>query len=226
MKVLVIEDNEDVAFAVKERLKSRGNMVDHSPDGNEGYELARTGDYDCVLLDISLPGKDGFSVMSKLRKENIEVPILVLSARGELHDKIDMLDLGADDYMVKPFALDEVEARLRAISRRQTGQVDSVLEVGGLQIDQSSRSVLLNGKALDLGRRELQLLEYLMQNKGKTQNKESLVSKLFGFDEAGSPNAIELLVSRLRRKLVGANVQILTRRGVGYRLVDLDDNGS
>lgn len=225
MKVLVIEDSEDVAFAIQERLRARGNQVEHSADGNEGYELARSGDYDCVLLDINLPGADGFSVMSRLRAEKIEVPILVLSARDQLHEKIDMLDLGADDYMVKPFALDEVEARLRAISRRKVGQVNSVLSLGGLEMDQSSRSLTLNGETLDLGRREMQLLEYLMQSPGKTLNKEFLVSKLFGFDDTGSSNAVELLVSRLRKKLRGAQVSIQTQRGVGYRLVDLDDHG-
>ncbi|SDR16655.1 response regulator transcription factor [Pseudovibrio sp. Tun.PSC04-5.I4] len=226
MKVLVIEDCDDVAFAIKERLKSRGNMVDHCANGNDGYELARVGDYDCVLLDINLPGADGFSIMSKLRAENIDTPILVLTARGELHDKIDMLDMGADDYMVKPFSLDEVEARLRAIFRRQTGQVNSILQVGNLQMDQSGRMVLLDGDLLDLGRREMQLLEYLMQNKGRTLNKESLVSKLFGFDEAGSLNAVELLVSRLRKKLTNAQVQIVTQRGVGYQLIELVEYGA
>ncbi len=223
MKVLVIEDSDDVAFAIEGRLKSRGNMVDHCADGNEGYELARHGDYDCILLDINLPGANGFTVMSKLRAEKIDTPILVLTARGELHDKIDMLDLGADDYMVKPFALDEVEARLRAIFRRQTGQVSSFLQVGNLQMDQSGRMVLLDGELLELGKREMQLLEYLMQNKGKPLNKEALVSKLFGYDDAGSLNAIELLISRLRKKLCNAQVQIITQRGVGYQLVELDE---
>ena len=226
MKVLIIEDCEDVAFAIGERLKARGNRVEHSNNGSVGYELARSGDYDCLVLDINLPDQDGFQILAKLRASDNHTPILVLTARDDLGDKVDMLDLGADDYMVKPFALDELEARLRAISRRRSGKSTSILEVGSLRLDQSQRAISIAGQPIDFGSREVQLLEYLMQQQGKTVLKETLVSKLFGYDDAGSPNAVELLVSRLRKKLIGAGLEILTQRGVGYQLRAVDPNVS
>ncbi len=133
-----------------------------------------------------------------------------------------MLDLGADDYMVKPFALEELEARLRAIARRNEGRASPALSVGDLKLDQTARSISCDGKPLDLGGREVQLLEYLMQKPDQTVSKEQLVAKLFGYDETGSPNAVELLVSRLRRKLEKSTVKIVTQRGVGYQLQTSD----
>ncbi|WP_373237565.1 response regulator transcription factor [Cohaesibacter celericrescens] len=218
MKVLVIEDSEDVAFAICERLKSRGNRTEHCANGADGADLVKCGDYDCVVLDINLPGASGFEVLASLRKDKIDTPILILTARDQIGDKVNMLDLGADDYMVKPFALEELEARLRAISRRKEGRSNPVLTVGDLSLDLSARSVSLRGEPMDLGHREVQLLEYLMKKPGHTISKEQLVTKLFGFDDTGSPNAVELLISRLRKKLENSKLEILTQRGVGYQL--------
>ncbi len=218
MNVLIVEDNEDVAFAIEKRLRSRGHRTELCTDGEDGYALAVTGDFDCVVLDINLPGQDGFQVLARLRGADIDTPTLILTARDDLGDKVDMLDLGADDYMVKPFALDELEARLRAISRRQNGQSRPILQAGRLRLDQAQRAVSIGGEPTDLGQRETQLLEYLLKEQGSTIRKETLVSKLFGYDEDGSPNAVELLISRLRRKLADAGVEILTQRGVGYQL--------
>jgi two-component system response regulator TctD len=218
LKILVIEDNEDVAFAICERMRSRGYHIEHSNNGSEGTELGLHSDYDCIVLDINLPGVDGFEVLSSLRTAKVTTPVLVLTARDQLGDKVDMLDLGADDYMVKPFALDELEARLRAISRRQSGGVSAVLQVGALFLDQAGRAVSFNDEPIDMGPREVQLLEYLMQHSGTTVLKETLVSKLFGYGDVGSPNAVELLISRVRKKLSNTQVQIHTQRGVGYQL--------
>ncbi len=218
MNVLIVEDSADVAFAIDQRLRARGHRTQLCADGDDGYALASSGDFDCVVLDINLPGQDGFQVLAGLRALDVATPILILTARDDMGDKIDMLDLGADDYMVKPFSLDELEARLRAISRRHSGQSRSVLRAGRLRLDQVQRAVSIDGAPIDLGQREAQLLEYLLLEQGNTLRKETLVSKLFGYDEAGSPNAVELLVSRLRRKLAGAGVEIHTQRGVGYQL--------
>jgi two-component system, OmpR family, response regulator TctD len=218
MKVLVIEDNEDVAFAICKRLKLRGNRTEHCANGTKGTELALYGNYDCIVLDINLPGANGFEVLSSLRSAKIDTPVLILTARDQLDDKVDMLDFGADDYMVKPFALDELEARLRAISRRPGIRVSSIIEIGDLRLNLAQHSVSLNGDPLDMGIREVQVLEYLMQKPGETVGKDWLVSKLFGYDDTGSPNAVELLISRLRKKLSDSKLEILTQRGVGYQL--------
>lgn len=218
MKVLVVEDSEDVAFAICERLKSRGNQPEHCARGDEAIEIIKLGDYDAVVLDVNLPGANGFEILAALREEKIDTPVVVLTARDRIGDKVNMLDLGADDYMVKPFALEELEARLRAIARRNEGRASPHIVVGDLTLDMSARSISLEGKPLDLGHREVQLLEYLMQKPDQTVSKEQLVAKLFGYDEAGSPNAVELLVSRLRKKLEKSALKIVTQRGVGYQL--------
>lgn len=222
MKVLVVEDAEDVAFAICERLKARGNRTEHCARGDEAIDMIKLGDYDAVILDVNLPGANGFEILASLRAENIDTPIVVLTARDHIGDKVNMLDLGADDYMVKPFALEELEARLRAIARRNEGRASPALSVGDLKLDQTARSISCDGKPLDLGGREVQLLEYLMQKPDQTVSKEQLVAKLFGYDETGSPNAVELLVSRLRRKLEKSTVKIVTQRGVGYQLQTSD----
>ena len=222
MKILVVEDAEDVAFAICERLKTRGNRPEHCARGDEAVDMIKLGDYDAVILDVNLPGASGFEILASLRAENIDTPIVVLTARDHIGDKVNMLDLGADDYMVKPFALEELEARLRAIARRNEGRASPALCVGDLILDQSARSISCDGKPLDLGGREAQLLEYLMQKPDQTIPKEQLVAKLFGYDETGSPNAVELLVSRLRKKLEKSSVKIVTQRGVGYQLQTSD----
>ena len=168
------------------------------------------------MLDINLPGKDGFSVIRELRAAGLEAPVLVMTARAEIEDKIDMLDLGADDYLVKPFDLRELEARLRALMRRPAGQTSSTTQYGNLSLDLAGRSVTLSGAPLELGRREFRLLEILVGRIGQTVAKERLMNQLFDLDD-GSLNALELLISRLRKKLAGASIDIVTVRGVGYQ---------
>lgn len=172
--------------------------------------------WDALVLDINLPGKDGFSVIRELRAAGLEAPVLVMTARSEIEDKIDMLDLGADDYLVKPFDLRELEARLRALLRRPAGQTSSVTAYGNLSLDLANRHVTLAGAPLELGRREFRLLEILLGKLGQTVAKERLMNQLFDLDD-GSLNALELLISRLRKKLAGASIDIVTVRGVGYQ---------
>ncbi len=169
-----------------------------------------------VVLYITLPGKDGYAVLREWRAAGLEAPVLVMTARAEIEDKVDMLDLGADDYLVKPFDLRELEARLRALMRRPTGQTSSVVVLGDLSLDMSGRTVTINGQLLELGRREFRLLEILLTRQGQTVAKERLMAQLFDAEDI-SLNALELLISRLRKKLSTACIEIVTVRGVGYQ---------
>ncbi|AXV18421.1 DNA-binding response regulator (plasmid) [Neorhizobium sp. SOG26] len=218
MRVLVIEDSVDIAEAVEAKLTRAGHHVVLAQDGISGEELAIHGEFDVVVLDINLPGRSGFDVMAHMRQQNSPTPVLVITARNQLDDKISLLDLGADDYIVKPFDLGELEARLRAVTRRHQGLAKSLIRVGGLEVDLSSRSARVDGRPLELGRREFEVLETLASHAGITVSKERLYLKLFGHDDAGTPNAVELLVSRVRRKLDEVDVEIVTHRGVGYML--------
>lgn len=218
MRILVIEDSADVGFAICERLRKSGHTVEHCLDGIDGEDFALHGVFDVVILDINLPGKDGFEVLGSIRKVQRTLPVLVLTARNQVGDKVDLLDLGADDYMVKPFSMEELEARLRAVSRRHLGAVRSTIDVGSLSLDTTNRSVSLSGEMLDLGQREYELLSLLIAQFDTAVRKGYLVAKLFGHDDVGSPNAIELLISRLRKKLDGSGFEIATIRGVGYAL--------
>ncbi len=217
--MLIIEDSVDLGFAISERLKSSGYCVEHCLNGEEGEEFARNGAFDVLVLDINLPGRSGFEVLKNLRRSGNSMPILILTARSQIDDKINLLDHGADDHMVKPFSLDELEARIRAVARRQMGATQSRIEVGSVNLDLKSRSVMVCGQPLNLGRREYALLEALISQFGSTVQKDALVYKLFGHDDLGSPNAIELLVSRLRRKLSHSGLEIVTQRGIGYALL-------
>ncbi|MBD8065936.1 response regulator transcription factor [Devosia sp. PTR5] len=220
MRVLLIEDTLDIADAIATKLTREGQTVTHVVSGTQGEDYALAGSHDLVILDINLPGQDGFAVLRALRSSGASVPVLIITARNQVADKVSLLDLGADDYIVKPFDLGELAARARALMRRRIGAATSLLKVGQLSIDLSRRAASLEGKPLELGRREFDLIQALAAGQGKPLNKEHMITALFGFDDVGSLNAIELLVSRLRRKLEGSNVEIVTQRGVGYLLRD------
>lgn len=218
MRILLVEDNEDLGEAIEKRLRSAGHAVEWVRDGAHVVSTAEADQFDAVALDLMLPNRDGIGLIAELRKRRFNAPILVITARSEIDDKVSLLDLGADDYLVKPFDLRELEARLRALLRRTGGQASSTIEVGNLAVDLAGLNVSVNGKALELGRREFRLLEILVSHVGKVVPKERLMNQLFNFDEAVSINALELHISRLRKKLDGANVEIGTVRGVGYLL--------
>jgi two-component system response regulator TctD len=218
MRILLVEDTPDIAFAIAMRLEKEGYAVTVAEDGVEGERLAVGGTFDLIILDINLPRRDGFEVLRSLRLNGVPSPVVVATARNGIADKVDLLDLGADDYLVKPFDLRELVARVRAVARRHLGAAQPVLRLGSLTIDLSARAALLDGKPLDLGRREFDVLEVLATRAGSTVNKEQLVLKLFGYDDSGTPNAVELLVSRVRRKLEHSDLEIVTHRGVGYML--------
>ncbi len=218
MRILVIEDSVDIAEAIESKLTRAGHRVTLAHDGILGEELALHGEFDVVVLDINLPGQSGFGVLAHIRARNSPTPVLVITARNQLDDKISLLDLGADDYIVKPFDLGELEARLRAVTRRHQGLANSLIRIGLLEIDMSARAARADGRPLELGRREFEVLETLASHAGHTVSKDRLYVKLFGHDDIGTPNAVELLVSRVRRKLETVDVEIVTHRGAGYML--------
>lgn len=218
MRILLVEDTPDIAFAIAMRLEKEGYAVTTAEDGVEGERLAVGGTFDLIILDINLPRRDGFAVLRALRENGVPSPVIVVTARNGIADKVDLLDLGADDYLVKPFDLRELVARVRAVARRHLGAAQPMLRLGAVVIDLSARAALSDGKPLDLGRREFDVLEVLATRAGTTVNKEQLVLRLFGYDDSGTPNAVELLVSRVRKKLEHSGLEIVTHRGVGYML--------
>jgi two-component system response regulator TctD len=187
-------------------------------DGSDVVEAAQSGPFDAVILDLMLPNRDGIGLIAEMRLRKFDAPILVITARSEIDDKVSLLDLGADDYLVKPFDLRELEARLRALIRRTGGQTSSVVGIGNLELNIAGLNATIGGKTLDLGRREFRLLEILVTHAGKVVAKDRLMNQLFNFDESVSINALELHISRLRRKLEPSDVEIGTIRGVGYMM--------
>jgi len=222
MRILLVEDSEDLGEAIEKRLRGAGHSVEWVRDGAEVAAAAQAEPFDAVALDLTLPNRDGIVLLAELRREKFNAPILVITARSEIDDKVSLLDLGADDYLVKPFDLRELEARLRALIRRTGGQTTSTIAAGNIEVDLAGLNVVVGGRPLDLGRREFRLLEILVTNVNKVVPKERLMNQLFNFDEAVSINALELHISRLRRKLEGADIEIGTVRGVGYIVRDPD----
>lgn len=216
MRVLLVEDNCDLGEAIEKRLTTAGHSVEWVRDGADVIAMASGQDWDAVALDLGLPNRDGITLLAELRQSGFSAPILVMTARSEIDDRVGLLDLGADDYLVKPFDLRELEARLRVLMRRSGGNASSLLKAGNLEVDLAGLVVRVAGNPVDLGRREFRLLESLMTNLNKVVHKDRLMTQLFGFEEDVSVNALELLVSRLRKKLEGANGEIRTVRGVGY----------
>ena len=216
MRILLVEDNPDLGDAVESKLRVAGHSVQWVRDGEQAVRWGLAERWDALVLDITLPLKDGFAVIRELRAAGFETPVIVMTARAEIEDKIDMLDHGADDYLVKPFDLRELEARLRALMRRPAGQTTSLTHYGDLAVDVASRTATVRGTPLELGRREFRLLEIMLARMGQTVVKERLMAQLFDVEDV-SLNALELLISRLRKKLTGSTVDIVTVRGVGYQ---------
>jgi two-component system response regulator TctD len=216
LRILLIEDAEDLGDAIVARLRASGYAVEWIRDGAEVGDRPKEEAFDAIVLDVMLPGRDGFSILSDLRRLGLDTPVLVITARSEVDDKIGLLDLGADDYLVKPFDLREFEARLRAVMRRPAGMTASVIEIGALSLDVASRTLRVEGRPVECGRREFRLLEALVGRLGQVVQKERLMGQVFSLDEDVSVNALELHVSRLRRKLQDSGVEIVTVRGIGY----------
>jgi two-component system response regulator TctD len=218
VRILVVEDDAILARGLAASLRLAGFAVDHEADGTEAAAIAVAEPYALVILDLGLPGLSGFEVLRRIRAGGSEVPVLILTARDAVPDRVKGLDLGADDYLHKPFEPAELEARVRALVRRGLGQRNPVIACGTLTLDRSSGAVHVAGRPIALRRRELAVLECLMTRAGKVVPKEKLAGEVFGFDEPVAPNAIELYIARLRKKLEPEGPQIRTIRGLGYMI--------
>jgi len=221
MRLLVVEDDPDLNRQLVAALAEAGYVVDSAKDGEEGHFLGDTEPYDAVILDLGLPEMDGVTVLEKWRRDGRTMPVLILTARDRWSDKVAGFDAGADDYVAKPFFMEEVLARLRALLRRATGHATSELECGPVRVDTRSSRVTVNGRAIKLTSLEYRLLAYLMHHQGRVISRTELVEHLYDQDFDRDSNTIEVFVGRLRRKL-GKDV-IETVRGLGYRLAAPED---
>lgn len=224
MRILLVEDTHDVGEAIIRRFETIGHTVDWETDGAAASEILDFTQFGLVILDVMLPGLDGFQILRRLRQMNNPVPVLMLTARSEIDDRVSALDLGADDYLVKPFDFRELEARARVLMRRRSGgEATNAIVCGDIVLDRANRSVRVGKREVQLKRREITLLEILAAKPGRVFGKDELLDQLFGFEEAAGENAIELYVGRLRKKLEGAKAHIVTVRGIGYKLVSDED---
>lgn len=221
MRALVVEDDRDLARQITGALTENGYAVDTAYDGEEGHFLGDTEPYDIVVLDIGLPVMDGIEVLEQWRAAELSMPVLVLTARDRWREKIAGLDAGADDYVTKPFQMEEVLARIRALVRRSTGNASPVLSVGPVSLDPSASQVTVEEKQVKLTAHEYKLLAYMMHHKGKVLSRTELIEHIYAQDFDKDSNTIEVFVGRLRKKL-GVDV-IQTIRGLGYKMSDGDE---
>ena len=218
MRILVVEDEQNLNDVLVKQLKKQGYSVDSCTDGLDADEYVRMSDYDCVLLDVNLPGKSGFEILRDMREESNDSPVLMLTARDSVEDKVKGLDEGADDYLTKPFSFDELMARIRMLTRKKSGNKTNVLEIADLKLDQNSKRVERAGKTIDLSAKEYGLLEYLLLNKGAVLSRDNIEEHLWSYDYEGASNMIDVYIRYLRKKIdepFGMKL-IKTVRGQGY----------
>jgi DNA-binding response OmpR family regulator len=222
MRILIIEDEHKIANSIKRGLEQENFAVDVSYDGIQGYDFATSEEHDVIILDLMLPGMDGVTICKKLREEGNHTPIIMLTAKGSLDNKVEGLNAGADDYLVKPFAFEELLARVRALSRRPQVKLDSKLKVGDLELDSISFVVTRADKNIVLSRKEFALLEFLLRNAGKIINKDSIIAHVWDYDADVLPNTVEVYIGYLRKKIDLAfpkSKQLIhTVRGFGYKI--------
>ena len=226
MRILIAEDDAVLADGLSRSLKTGGYAVDVVASGDAADTALAAQSFDLLILDVGLPKLSGLEVLRRLRSRNSTVPVLILTAADSVEQRVKGLDLGADDYMAKPFALSELEARARALTRRAAGSAQTVLRHGPLTLDQVGHVATINDQVLDLSARELGLLEILLQRPGRLVSKEQLVDRLCSWGEEVSNNAIEVYVHRLRRKIEAGGVRIVTVRGLGYYLERFTDSSA
>jgi len=220
MRILVVEDDPGIAGQLVRALEDGGYTVDQASDGEEGYFLGDTEPYDAVVLDLGLPVLDGITVLERWRSDGKTMPVLILTARDRWREKVAGFDAGADDYVAKPFQMEELLARLRALIRRSAGLASAVIECGPLAIDTRSARVSLNGEQVKLTAHEYKLIVYLAHERGRVVSRTELTEHIYDQDFDRDSNTIEVFVGRLRRKL--GNDVIVTERGLGYRLIDAE----
>jgi len=218
MKFLLVEDNIELASALLQRLRFDGHVIDHAEKIQDAIAFSEVGEYDLILLDIMLPDGDGRDFLKKHRAAQNDTPIIILTARSQVSDRISMLDLGADDYVTKPFDHAELEARCRAVLRRRSGAAQTVSRLGDVAFDPVAGLLTVAGDSVKLRNRELRLLELFMNAPGQLFSKQKLVDRLFSYDDDVSDNAIEVYVGRLRKHLERSSLHIRTARGLGYSL--------
>lgn len=222
MRLLFVEDETRMAQALCELLRLEGYEVDWESSGTDGFDAAMSGIYDALILDIMLPEMDGYEITKQLRANGIATPILMLTAKSELDDKVQGLDCGADDYLTKPFMTKELLARLRALCRRSSGANDGVLRYGDIELDTGTLTLSCqsSGQAVRLGEKEFHILEYMIANRGRILTREQLALKIWGYDSEAEYNNVEVYMSFTRKKLsyIGAKTEIKAVRGIGYEL--------
>jgi len=214
MRILLVEDDPKVTEGVTSALESSGYVVDHVADGETAWFKGDTESYSAVVLDLGLPGMDGLSVLKRWREEGRDFPVLILTARGGWNERVEGIDAGADDYLPKPFRVEELLARLRAILRRSTGTASPVITIGSLSLDTRQMRVTVDDEPVHLSPQEYRLVSYLLQHAGRVVSQLELTEQLYAQDFERESNAVEVMVGRVRRKL--GNNLIQTRRGFGY----------
>lgn len=225
MRLLLVEDDVMLASGVKLGLSDAGYAVDWVGSAERAEEVLQSESFDAAIIDIGLPKIDGLELTRRLRTRGLGMPVLILTARDALHDRVQGLDLGADDYMVKPFELPELLARLRALLRRSQAATSAVLSFGAFELDSANRQARASGQLIELGPREWTVMEYLMIHAPKPASKDKLLAALTGWDKEITPNAIEVYISRLRGKLEPHGIALRSIRGFGYRLELAGDAG-
>ena len=219
MNILFVEDEAKIANFVRAGLKEQGFVVDYCDNGDDGYLRALDNEYDAIVLDIMVPGKDGLSILKQLRQKGRNAPVILLTARNELDDRLQGLNLGADDYIAKPFFVEELAARIHAVVRRSVGDRLSLLSVGSLKLDLLAREVTCNQQAIELTSREFNLLEYLMRSPGRVFTRTQILEHVWGYDFNPNTNVVDVCIQRLRKKIdpIDETGWIESIRGVGYR---------
>ncbi|SIS80561.1 response regulator transcription factor [Neptunomonas antarctica] len=224
MNILLVEDEQKIADFICEGLRAKDFSVTHCADGNQGYEMASNNTFDVIILDIMLPGRDGLDILRSLRQAGIDTPIILLTARNELGDRVQGLEMGADDYLAKPFYVEELNARIQALLRRRGGTLQHVIEVGSLQLDCISRSLNCHGQSVELTSREFSLLEHLMRSPNQVLTRGQLLEHVWGYDFDPCTNVVDVCIKRIRRKInslesTGKILGVIESvRGTGYRL--------
>ncbi len=219
MNVLFVEDEAKIANFVRAGLKEQGFVVDYCDNGDDGYLRALDNEYDAIVLDIMMPGKDGLSILKLLRRQGRNAPVILLTARNELDDRLQGLNLGADDYIAKPFFVEELAARIHAVVRRSVSERQNLLCVGPIKLDRITREVTCDRQAIELTSREFNLLEYLMRSPGRVFTRTQILEHVWGYDFNPNTNVVDVCIQRIRKKIdpLDEAVWIESIRGVGYR---------
>ena len=224
MNIVIVEDHEELSVLIANQLRQNGIKSEMALTGAQALDIIDSEIHDLIILDRGLPDMDGIELLETLREDNIKIPVLILTAKDELGDKVMGLNKGADDYLVKPFEMDELIARIHALHRRPADAVNTVLKTGNIEFSPSENMVKVAGKSTELTLKEKDTLERLMRLPGRVVSKDSLQTVLYGYGDEGSQNSVEVIIHRLRKKLekAGADVEIKTLRGIGYLIKDKD----